>query len=139
QIEALSGLVEEMSACGLETPKARAEVDAVQVFLEDTVLVELPLDAQGDQNFLELTAQRARSRDQVACELLGDGAGAGHDPAVPQSLSEGPQHGERIDPGMLAEAGVLGGQHRGRHVIGELSEFDASRASPGLGTILVEE
>ena len=107
---------------GLDTVGTVAEVDLVQIELEDLVLGIVLLDLQRDPDFAELAldAQVLAVEvlgPEVAGQLHGDGgaalrlpAGDGADDVAPDRAGEP----EPVDPVMLVEALVLGDQE-GRH------------------------
>jgi hypothetical protein len=65
------------SGCGVDAVGAAAEIDAVEVELEDLVLAELALERERQHAFLELAAEGAAvGQEDVAGELLGDGRAA---------------------------------------------------------------
>ena len=73
----LERLVEEGARRGLDAVGALAEVDLVEVHLEDLVLRVVALDLDRERDLLELARQRALvGEEQVAGELLGDRAAA---------------------------------------------------------------
>ncbi len=63
---------------GVDTVGAVAEVDLVHVQLKNLVLGQLPLDLQGQQNFVGLAREAALAgQEEVLGHLHGDGAAAG--------------------------------------------------------------
>ena len=60
-----------------EAVGALAEIDLVDVELEDLVLGQAVLDLEGEQRFVELARERLlRGQEEVARHLHGDGGGA---------------------------------------------------------------
>ncbi len=132
--EIFRGLVEEVLARGLGTFDVRTEVDAVQIRLENRVLVERSFDAEGDGHHVDLPRERARRADQPARELLRERRSAGDDVAVRDRLPERPRERERIDARMRIEAVIFCGEHGAderRPELGQRRSFDAflSRAT----------
>jgi len=67
-----------------------AEVDLVQVDLEDAVLGVATLELHGQHRLLELALEAAiRREEQDLGELLGDGAAALDDPPAAEVLVDG--------------------------------------------------
>ena len=93
-----------------------AEVDVVQVDVENLALAEFFLDARGQHNFLQLADVGFFARnEELLHRLHGDGAGALHLFAPGQRHGQrGAQHGDGVHPLVLPEARVLGGQ-KGQH------------------------
>ena len=98
-----------------------AQVDLVEVVLEDLFLGVHPLGDHGHERFLDLALEGAVAlQEEVLHELLGQGAAALHHPSPPQVGHEGPHHRHRVHAAMVVEALVLhrehGLLHHGRHV-----------------------
>jgi hypothetical protein len=92
-----------------------AQVDRVQVDLEDLALGVAPLEIERQRDLARLAPPRAFAREEEAArELLGDGAGAAHDAALTQVADEGMARGEEIHADVAHEPAILRGQH-GRH------------------------
>ena len=92
---------------------ALAEVDLVQVRLEDLRLGVPPLHQRGQPRLAGFAEERAARADQpVLHELLGDGGAALHDAARAQVGPRRAQQPAGVEPAVLEEAVVLGGQHR---------------------------
>jgi hypothetical protein len=139
QGELARGLVEVEPARGLDAAQAGAEGHAVQVLLEDLVLREGGLDAEGEDHLAELAARGAGTRDHRAGELLGQGRRARDEAAVPDGLDGGARHGQRVDAGMDAEAKVLGRDHGPRHAVAHFGERDPASALPVVRAVLAQE
>ncbi len=92
---------------------AVAEEDLVQVQLEDLVLAELALHLQRQQHFLELAEIAVLvAEEEVARDLLGDGAAAGH--ALVAGGGGQPDRARDAAPvqaDVLVEVRVLDGDH----------------------------
>ena len=93
---------------------APAEVDGVQVALQDLVLGELPLELDGQKAsliFRVIGALRADGREGVADVLLGDGGAALADLAALRSWLGRPDDALAAHARVLEELPVLGGDH----------------------------
>ena len=135
-------------AHAVDPERARlAEVDLVQVELEDLLLAGPPLEHEGEQRLLRLPPVAALGRpvaalvdvgqEEVLAELLRDRAAAVGDRAVASAGCGGRRPGARIGsrPGVAEEAAVLDREHRLHQVVGQLLE---AHAAPLLA-VLVEE
>ena len=91
---------------------ALAEVDLVEIDLEQPLLGDLPLDVGGEERLVRLARQRPLApHDAVLDHLLGDRAPALHLPAAQVGPGRA-QQPDRIDAAVLQEARVLGGHYR---------------------------
>ena len=100
---------------------AHAEVDLVEVELENLVLRIGALDADGEDCFLELAVELLLARQQeVLGHLLGDGGGAFGAllAVVLQVVEHRARDAGEVEAAVLVEALVLGGQERGDHQLG---------------------
>ena len=102
---------------GLDAVRAVAEVDLVEVELEDLVLGVLRLDRARDLRFLELANERLLARDalgeDVARELHRDRREAlARSCRCLRSMSDRAGHALPVDAGVLVEALVLGDDER---------------------------
>ena len=93
---------------------AEAEVNLVEVKLEDAILIERPLDPEGQDRFLDLAVVRDLVAEQeVLRHLLGYGRGTDQ-AAVAQQIADVAQHraghARQVDPEMLVKGGVFGCQ-----------------------------
>ena len=92
---------------------ALAQVDLVQIGLEDLGLGVPPLHQRGQPRLARLAEERAARADQpILHELLGDGGAALHDAPRAQVGPRRPQQAARVHPAVLEEAMVLGGEDR---------------------------
>ena len=110
-------LVEVVERGGRHAVGAHAEIDLVEIELEDLVLGVGALDADGEDRFLELAVELLLARQQeVLGHLLGDGGGAFGAPSCRQFCEivvDGAADAGEIEPAVLVEALVLGRQERG--------------------------
>ena len=118
----------------LHPVRAVAEVDLVQVHLEDLVLGEGPLHAHGHHGLADLPSDRSlpshvRIR-RIPDELLGDG-GAALEPAARRVLPQRPEDGEAVDALVLVEPLVLGRQECLTHMLGDAVDRDVDAALLG--------
>ncbi len=101
-------LAEEGARGRLHSEGAVAEVDLVQVHLEDAVLRVAPLELQREYRLLELALEAlVRGEEEHLGELLGDGAAALHDAPAPEVLVDRAGDAGRIHPVVRVEARVL--------------------------------
>ena len=110
----LRGVPAEVALAGrLDPVVPGAEVDPVQVPVQDLVLGQLPLELGGEGGLLDLADDRdvLEVGVAVADQLLGDGAAALADLAAEQVGDGGAHDPPVVDPLVLVEAGVLGGDH----------------------------
>jgi hypothetical protein len=106
-----------------DTVRATAEVDLIEIKLEDAILAERLLHANRDQGFAHFALKRDLvGQQEVLRHLLGDRRGADRPPAAAVMQRIGhcrAQHREGIDAGMGIEILVLGREksvnHQRRH------------------------
>jgi hypothetical protein len=114
-----------MAAPLLDAVPPVAEIDVVQIELEDLVLRELLLDPPGEQALADLALVRAlRAEQQVLDDLLGDGAAALARLRRPQVHLERAEHAEVVEAVVLVKARVLGGEHGELHLAGDGGDAD---------------
>ena len=90
-----------------------AEVDVVQVGLEDRPLVVAPLEGEGEAGLENLPVPGASGgQDRVLHELLGQRAATLSDAAVPDVRPHGAQDGATVDAIVLEEPPILGREDR---------------------------
>ncbi len=91
-----------------------AEIDLVQIQLEDPVLAEGLLDAEGEDRLLDLAGDRNFvGQQKIPGDLLGDGGSADRPAVLPdlgEVLHHRPAHAHDVDAGMVVEILVLGGE-----------------------------
>jgi hypothetical protein len=91
---------------------ALAEIDLVEIGLEDALLAVAPLDERGQPGLVDLAQQRALGIEQpILDELLRDRAAALGHAAGSQVDPRRPQQSAQIDARMIEEAVIFGGQH----------------------------
>src|SRR5690606_23308911 len=89
-------------------PAVLAEVDLVQVRLEDLLLRVAQLEADREHRLARLAPPGAFGREvDVLHQLLRERAAALDHPAAARVLERGGRGADRIDPGMPEEAAVL--------------------------------
>jgi hypothetical protein len=115
--EVLGVLVEVGLRRRLDAVGAAAEVDGVQVALQDLVLGLLPLDLQRHERLLHLAGEGALLGEVEDLDvLLGDGRGTLR--GVAAGVAErGAQDAARVDALVGLEGAVLRGDHRVLHVL----------------------
>src|SRR5687768_17681099 len=114
---------------GADTDRGLAELDAVQVLLEDLLLREMPLEAERPERLADLRAPPALAGPEQPRELHRDRRCARDDAPAPEVVAGRARDGERIDTVMLPEPHVL---HRdeGEQEIGiHLGQRNPTRAA----------
>ena len=116
-VKCLRGFAEITLRRLLDAIGAGAEIDPVQIHLQDLRLGEFVLQPQRQQHLLQLARDRALLRqEQVFRQLLRDGGGALRHPHVQDIRHQRARDAVRIDAVMLVEAPVLDGDEGARHV-----------------------
>ncbi len=119
------GLAEIALRRGIDAVGAGAEIDAVEIKLEDLVLAEFPLQPDRQHHFLQLAPDRALlGQEQVLGELLGEGRAALRDAAMQHVGGHGAHEPDRIDAEMAVEAAVLDGDEGTRQIGRQVLESD---------------
>ena len=94
-----------------------AEVDLIEIEVEDVVLRELGLEPEREDELLHLALVAPLRREQQGLhDLLGDRAAALHDLVVQQVRDRGTYDAERVHAVMSVEIGVLGREKGEAHV-----------------------
>jgi hypothetical protein len=111
-------LVEELARRRGDAIGAGAEVDLIQIQVEDLVLGELLLQALREDGLLHLALEAPLGREEKRLDhLLRDGAAA-LDHAVARHVGpEGPQDARGVDPAVGVELRVLGREEREPDVV----------------------
>src|SRR6185436_20234061 len=103
------GLAEVAPGRGLDAERPGAELDQVEVQLEDPLLREMALEPAGDRELSELAPGGPGRREvEVLGELLRDRRAADLELALFPVLLEGAAHRVPVDALVLPEAGILG-------------------------------
>ncbi len=111
-------LIEEVTGRHPQPPAVAADVELVDIKLQDILFLVVILQAQGIEQLLELGGQGAiLTFKEVFRGLLSDGAAPLHHPAGFDIGHDGPQHPTEIDPRMPEKRGVLG-RHDGLDEMG---------------------
>ena len=120
----VEGLAEIDLRRGGEAVGALAEVDLVDVELEDLVFLEAVLDLEREHRFVELAREGfLRGQEEIPRDLHGDGAGALPAPAGSEVGHGGAHYALVVDAGVLVETLILGGQDRSLEDLGHLGDF----------------
>ena len=107
----------------LDAVGAGAEINAVEIELEDLTLGEFPLQPDRQQHLLQLAVDRALLRQkQILRQLLGDGGAALAHAAVQDIGDERARDPEGVDAVVLVKAAVLDGDEGLRHVTRQVLE-----------------
>src|SRR4029077_3654542 len=102
---------------------AGAEIDAVEIKLENLRLGELVLKPERERQLLQLARNRALlGQEQILGELLGDGRAALRRAAPQHVVDDGAQDPPRIDAVMRIEARVLDRDERLGHVVRQFAQ-----------------
>jgi hypothetical protein len=124
----ISNLLAEERARALPHPEdpdgfGLAEVDVVEVGLEDLLLRHARLEDQRQHRLVGLARERALWRkEEVLGQLLRDRASSLSDAATTEVDPDSAQESERIDSGMRREARILGCEHSRHDVTGKVVE-----------------
>ena len=106
---------------GLDAVGAGAEIDAVEIELEDLSLAELALEPERQHQLLHLAPERALlGQEQVLGELLGEGRAALRHAAAKHVGDHGAGEADRVDAEVAVEPAVLDRDERLRQVGGKL-------------------
>ena len=105
QAEPVGAMAEEGAAGGIDAIGAAAEINPVEIELEDLVLGEFALKRERQHRFPDLAAEGAAvGQEDVAGELLGDGRSALAPAAGLEPHLERARDADRVDAEMAAEA-----------------------------------
>src|SRR6478672_11860364 len=113
----IGAMTEEFARRCVDPISAAAEINAVQVKLENLVFAKLPLKREGQDAFLDLAHEVAVvGQEDVARELLRDGRGSAYPVTSREGGSDRSADVDRVDANMATEAAVLGRDHRRPHL-----------------------
>ncbi len=111
-----------------------AEVDLVEVGLEDLFLVVAPFQHHGHRHLAQLPDRGARGRqEEILGELLGERAAALHEPPGARVGQRGPGDPREIQAVVAEEALVLDGEHGVDEVGRRVVERDGDAVFPRSG------
>ena len=107
---------------GIDAIGAGAEIDAVEIELEDLLLAEARLEPDREDDLLDLPLEGPLGREEeVLGKLLGQRRAALDDAAGAEIGDHGAGQPDRVDAEMVVEAAVLDRHHRlgqvGRHLV----------------------
>ena len=124
----------EVAACGgVDAPGAAAEIDRVEIDLEDFVLAQRRVDARRHDHLADLALVADVVADQqVLGDLLGDGRAALRAAGLRDVGDEGANEPALVDALVLIEPFVLGGDEGALHVFRHLRERHPDAALVGL-------
>src|SRR5256885_7179132 len=104
----VGAMAEEAPRGGVDAIGAAAEIDAIQIELEDLVLGELALERQRQHALLDFAPEGAAvGQEDVARELLGDGRSALAPVTGVEANLERAGDPDRVDSEVTAETLVL--------------------------------
>ena len=115
-------MAEELAAGGIDAVGPAAEIDLVEIELEDLLLGEFPFERHRQHRLARLAIGGAVAvEEQVARQLLGDGRGAADPrPLAEHEFGHGAHQSHRINAEMRMEALVL---HRDHGVLHRIRDF----------------
>ena len=132
-VELRCGLLEIAACRHVDAPGAAAEVDRVDVDLENLVLAERLVDARGHDHLADLALVADVVTDQkILGDLLGDGRAALRPPGLCDVGDEGADQAALVDALVLIEALVFRGNESVRNIVGKLRERHPLAALIGL-------
>src|ERR671913_1281566 len=103
-------MAEESPRSGVDAVGSAAEIDPVEIKLEDLVLRELAFNGERQDRFLDLAAERAAvGQENITRELLSDGRPALRPAAGVDAHFRGARDADGVDAQVRAEALVLNG------------------------------
>src|SRR6266700_1616264 len=119
----------------LDAPRAAAEIDGIEIELEDFRLAERALDPRRHDHLADLAlVGEVIAHQQVLHDLLGDGRAALRPPGLGEAIDEGADQAALVDPVVLVEAFVLGREEGFLHVLGDIGE-----RNPHSALVLLED
>src|SRR4051794_37620863 len=104
----VGAMAEELPRRRVDAVGAAAEIDPVQIELEDLVLAELALERERQHGFLELPQDAAVvGQEDVARQLLGNRRSRADPMILEHRRANRAANADRVDPDMAAEAPVF--------------------------------
>ena len=117
QAQMVGAMPEEGSRGGVDSIGAAAEIDAVEIELENLVLAELALERERKNGFLDLPHEAPVVRkEDVARELLGQRRCRADPVVLDHRGADRARKADRVDADMAAEASVFGRDDRRAHL-----------------------
>ena len=109
-------MTEKFAACRVDAISTAAEVNAVQVKLEDLIFRKFPLDSDGKDHLADFARPGfVVSQKHIARELLRNRRAALREAATRIANLKRSRDAERIDAEVAAKTLVLDGNHCGLH------------------------
>src|SRR5262249_4201533 len=122
--ELLCRLAEIASRGELDAPRAAAEIDGIEIELENLRLAERTLDPRRHDHLADLAlVGQVFAHQQVLDDLLSDGRAALRAAGGGEFADEGADQAALVDPFMLIEAFALGREKTFLHVRGDVGEW----------------
>src|SRR5262245_44039946 len=123
--ELLRRLAEIAARRHLDAPGATAEIDGIEIELENLRLAERLLDPRGHDHLADLAlVGQVFAHQQVLDDLLGDGGAALRAPGGGEIADEGADQATLVDSLVLIEAFVLGRKKSLLHVLRDVGEWN---------------
>src|SRR5438128_9077290 len=108
ELEITGGFSEIAPRGHLDAPGAAAEIDGIEIELEDFRLAERALDPRRHDHLADLAlVGEVIAHQQVLHDLLGDGRAALRPSELGEAIDEGADQAALVDPFVLVEAFVL--------------------------------
>ena len=123
ELERIDGFSKIRSRRHLDAPGAAAEIDGIEIELENLPLAQLALDPRRHDHLADLALVGEIVADQqVLRDLLGDGRAALRAAGLGKVADEGADQAALVDPLVLIEALVLGRDEGFLHVLRNVGE-----------------
>ena len=123
--ELLRRLAEIAARGELDPPGAAAEIDGIEIEVENLRLAERTLDPRRHDHLANLAlVGQVFAHQQVLDDLLSDGRAALRAPGRGEIADEGADQAALVDPLMLIEAFVLGREKSLLHLLGDVGEWN---------------
>ena len=125
ELESTGGFSEIASCRQLDAPGASAEINRIEIELEDFILAERALEARRHDHLADLALiGEVLAHQEVLHDLLGDGRAALRTPAPAEVADEGADQAALVHALVLIEALVLGRDEGVAHVLRDIRERD---------------